>query len=254
MDVAPLLSVPELTVMDSEASPSTPSGGDELALQRAADAPARMSGSPLAQWDPRQRDHPEVGLVGEHPIEAAIADTGTTHEPAGGSAAPPAVSAPVGSARVPGPSGSSGPATMAVQRSVGATGYPAPRWSPDPLAVSRSVPAAEQQITPAQLVQFVSAGVPIAAGGYPPQQSPGLVVQRVSADEPAATGAPETTGAAGTGPATTGAAAPGGPAGSTSPTEVDALVRKLYDPIVRRLKAELQLDRERAGRSLDLWH
>jgi hypothetical protein len=44
------------------------------------------------------------------------------------------------------------------------------------------------------------------------------------------------------------------PTGSSSPIEVDNLVRRLYEPIVRRLKAELQLDRERAGRSLDLWH
>ena len=34
----------------------------------------------------------------------------------------------------------------------------------------------------------------------------------------------------------------------------DDLVRRLYDPLVRRLKAELRLDRERVGRSLDLRH
>lgn len=43
-------------------------------------------------------------------------------------------------------------------------------------------------------------------------------------------------------------------AGSSSPTEMDALVRRLYDPMVRRLKAELRLDRERAGHALDLRH
>jgi hypothetical protein len=40
--------------------------------------------------------------------------------------------------------------------------------------------------------------------------------------------------------------------GSTSPTDIDTLVGRIYDPIVRRLKAELGLDRERAGRGLDL--
>jgi hypothetical protein len=35
-------------------------------------------------------------------------------------------------------------------------------------------------------------------------------------------------------------------------TDVDALIGKLYDPLVRRLKAELRLDRERAGHVLDL--
>lgn len=38
----------------------------------------------------------------------------------------------------------------------------------------------------------------------------------------------------------------------TSPTDIDALVARLYDPIVRKLKAELRLDRERAGTALDL--
>ena len=49
------------------------------------------------------------------------------------------------------------------------------------------------------------------------------------------------------------AGAPGAPAaGSGGVTDVDALVGKLYDPLVRRLKAELRLDRERAGHVLDL--
>ncbi|WP_157187510.1 hypothetical protein [Nocardia vinacea] len=46
-------------------------------------------------------------------------------------------------------------------------------------------------------------------------------------------------------------AAHGTPTG-TSPTDIDALVARLYDPIVRKLKAELRLDRERAGTALDL--
>jgi len=39
---------------------------------------------------------------------------------------------------------------------------------------------------------------------------------------------------------------------SSDLTDVDALVGKLYAPLVRRLKAELRLDRERAGHVLDL--
>jgi hypothetical protein len=57
-------------------------------------------------------------------------------------------------------------------------------------------------------------------------------------------------------PATaTAAAAPPVPPGAGSTggvTDVDALVTRLYDPLVRRLKAELRLDRERAGHVLDL--
>jgi hypothetical protein len=47
--------------------------------------------------------------------------------------------------------------------------------------------------------------------------------------------------------------APAG-AGAVAPGDIDALVRRLHDPLVRRLKAELRLDRERVGRSLDLRH
>lgn len=51
----------------------------------------------------------------------------------------------------------------------------------------------------------------------------------------------------GSGPATTPQPAPG-----SSAPEIDAMVNRLYDPLVRRLKAELRLDRERAGHALDL--
>ncbi|NUT93604.1 MAG: hypothetical protein HOY78_16455 [Saccharothrix sp.] len=36
--------------------------------------------------------------------------------------------------------------------------------------------------------------------------------------------------------------------------EPDELVKKLYDPLLRRLKAELWLDRERRGLLTDRWH
>jgi hypothetical protein len=52
-------------------------------------------------------------------------------------------------------------------------------------------------------------------------------------------------------PPAPGAPGPGVPA-STSPTDIDALVQRLFDPLVRLLKAELRLDRERVGHALDL--
>jgi hypothetical protein len=127
--------------------------------------------------------------------------------------------------------------------------------------VSRSSSAVEQLAAPAQPVQFVefATAEPTAVESNPPQLSTEVVVQR-AVDEPPSTTGPVTTGpvitdpAAATGAPAAAGAIPGQPAGSTSPTEIDKLVRRLYDPIVRRLKAELQLDRERAGRSLDLWH
>ncbi|WP_433262988.1 hypothetical protein ACQPZF_30980 [Actinosynnema sp. CS-041913] len=36
--------------------------------------------------------------------------------------------------------------------------------------------------------------------------------------------------------------------------EPEELVKKLYDPLLRRLKAELWLDRERRGVLTDRWH
>uniref|UniRef100_UPI0031D1C8AF hypothetical protein n=1 Tax=Saccharothrix mutabilis TaxID=33921 RepID=UPI0031D1C8AF len=38
------------------------------------------------------------------------------------------------------------------------------------------------------------------------------------------------------------------------PEEPEELLKKLYDPLLRRLKAELWLDRERRGLLTDRWH
>jgi hypothetical protein len=36
--------------------------------------------------------------------------------------------------------------------------------------------------------------------------------------------------------------------------ELDQVAHELFGPLLRRLKAELQLDRERHGALIDLWH
>jgi hypothetical protein len=56
-------------------------------------------------------------------------------------------------------------------------------------------------------------------------------------------------GAAGGAPP--GGAAAGAAGGAANPEE---LVKKLYDPLLRRLKTELRLDRERRGMLTDLRH
>jgi hypothetical protein len=61
-----------------------------------------------------------------------------------------------------------------------------------------------------------------------------------SAAEPAADGA------ASAAPATP-SSGPPPPAAGTKPTELDELARRLYEPLTARLRAELWLDRERAG-------
>jgi hypothetical protein len=67
---------------------------------------------------------------------------------------------------------------------------------------------------------------------------------------------PEPPGAEAGAATAVGAAAAAGPAAApaAAPADVDALVRRLYDPLAQRLRAELRLDRERIGRSLDLRH
>jgi hypothetical protein len=97
-----------------------------------------------------------------------------------------------------------------------------------------------------------SAAGSAAAGGL----VEGNVVQSVSADDsttsvalppaaPPATTAPSTTAAAGT---------PSGNGGALSAADVDGLARRLYEPIARRLKAELVVDRDRTGTLMDrMW-
>lgn len=138
-------------------------------------------------------------------------------------------------------------ATTAVQRGAGAGANPAAQWPPDALAVSRPSPSIDGPASLAPPVSFTATAPTVQV--IPPAVTTELVVQRADdAGEPAAATSPTTaTSPAGATPSTP-------PAGSSSPTEVDTLVRRLYDPIVRRLKAELQLDRERAGHSLDLRH
>jgi hypothetical protein len=104
---------------------------------------------------------------------------------------------------------------------------------PDQAAVP---PPSETLVEPAATSADLTGAVPFA--GLP-------TLSRAVAEPPAAD-----TGTAG------GAAAAGGPAPlpAAAPTDVDALVRRLYDPLARRLRAELRLDRERIGRSLDLRH
>lgn len=212
-----------------------------------------------------------VGLVGDRPIEPMATDYAAAVD----SAAVPSSASTVEQSRWPSvqrhaSSGGQLPetrgprvlTTAAVQRNVGAGTQPAATWPPDALAEPRTAEprtSVNQPVAPVQFTQFVAAAPAVMHNplqpdtelvDHPPQWSTEPAVQR-AADEPAATTAPATA----TGPpSATGAATPAQPAGSTSPTEIDKLVRRLYDPIVRRLKAELQLDRERAGRSLDLWH
>jgi hypothetical protein len=75
------------------------------------------------------------------------------------------------------------------------------------------------------------------------------VQREETAPEPAPPPAPETPGAA---ESTTTASTPVAPV--EAPPETDELVKKLFDPLLRRLKTELRLDRERRGALTDRRH
>ncbi len=263
-EIAPLVSgsallasvlVPSTVTPSADAVVGSRSAGSSPSpqfVQRAVDAPRQRESTdltapaithspPLSYADHTGSHHSvaptAVGLVGDRPIEPAVAGYPAAVDSAGGPVAAPAVER----TRWP-----------AVQRHG---------------TVESQVAALRAPVTAA-----VQRGIHAGTASWPPGAfTPELVVQRADAEPAAATDLPAATdlltatdlptatdAPAATDPGSAPAAAPGAPpaapAGSTSPTEVDALVRRLYDPIVRRLKAELQLDRERAGRSLDLWH
>jgi hypothetical protein len=70
-------------------------------------------------------------------------------------------------------------------------------------------------------------------------------VQLESADEPAPPAAEPTAGASSAAPAGSESAPP--PPAGAKPPDLDELARRLYEPLTARLRAELWLDRERAG-------
>lgn len=103
---------------------------------------------------------------------------------------------------------------------------------------------------------------------HAPRPGPGFLVQRQEIAEPPAPAEPAEPAAppeaaqppaAADGPAGQEQAAPGqapggGHAGQGGKEEPDEMVKKLFDPLLRRLKAELRLDRERRGVLTDRWH
>lgn len=107
---------------------------------------------------------------------------------------------------------------------------------------------------PAPAVARPPAAGSAAAGGL----VEGSVVQSVSADEGATSVAIPSAALPAAAPTTAGTAAaagtPPGNGGALSAADVDGLARRLYEPIARRLRAELVVDRDRTGTLMDrMW-
>ncbi|MEV0292376.1 hypothetical protein [Nocardia sp. NPDC050710] len=132
------------------------------------------------------------------------------------------------------------------QPSVGIT---APAWPP--MRVQRATPPAATPHPGDAPAAFTPLGQVFSSEITVERTEPTLTVARETEPAP-----PQAAPAAEPTTVSTSTAATGGhpanPATGSSPTDVDALVGRLYEPIVRKLKAELRLDRERAGTGLDL--
>jgi hypothetical protein len=89
-------------------------------------------------------------------------------------------------------------------------------------------------------IEFGASGVPVVS----------RATEEATAPEPAPASAPATEPSASAPQQAQAPAAPGGTAGNTP----EELLAKLFDPLLRRLKTELRLDRERRGSLTDLRH
>ncbi len=214
--------------------------GDRTPPLLTAPSPTQGSASPAER--PRQDLHGAASSVQRSPAEPPLPGDGSGRDRATGSieqltAAGAAVGAPLRAAGYPN-GGAAGlpvqlttmvgrPAPLAVQRTP-TVGYPAP-----------VVQTAPQEPAPAEMV-LPEAPSP---GGAPAQDVPPGAVAGGPGEPDKPDQTPTTAGAA--------AAAGGAAAGGASP---DELVKKLFDPLLRRLKTELRLDRERRGMLTDLRH
>ena len=118
---------------------------------------------------------------------------------------------------------------------------------------SAATPAAGSPV-----MQLLTANATPAADTAQRYDPPPVTVSRVvtvsaSAQNPTPTVSRAEEGAAAP-VATAAPAAPGDPAAAGGAAQPDELVKKLFDPLLRRLKAELRLDRERRGSLTDLRH
>jgi hypothetical protein len=133
------------------------------------------------------------------------------------------------------------------------TARPAVRPTPTPTLVQREVrdvvpmplPPVPAPTTVAVQAMPTDDGPPTVPPAPPPAPDPpGPAPVVARAGEPAATtGTPA-------GPAGAAGAAGGAPGGAT---DVEALAQRLFNPMLRRMKAELLLDRERRGMRTDAW-
>jgi hypothetical protein len=181
---------------------------------------------PVAQrvrWDRDEPGQPVVQRVPWQPAQRPTAPAGVE------------LSAPPIRVDAAGIDGDSSPAYPTVNR--------APDTPVVPVQLSASTETSPVPVS--YLVQRVEqAGVPVTVQSEPePLAAPAPTA-------PATEAAAASSGGAPTGGASAGGTAAGAPAGGAA-AEPEELLKKLFDPLLRRLKTELRLDRERYGALTD---
>ncbi|MCA1670726.1 MAG: hypothetical protein LC799_00475 [Actinobacteria bacterium] len=212
--------------------------GDRTPPLLTAPSPMRGSASPAGR--PRQDLHGAASSVQRIPAEPPLPGDGPGRDRAAGSieqltTAGAAVGAPLRAAGYP----NGGAVRLPVQLTT-MVERPAPHVGQRTPTVGYPAPVvqtAPQEPAPAEMVPPEAP----SPGGAPTQDVPPDVV----------TGGPGEPDNPDQVPTAAGAAVGGAAAGGATP---DELVKKLFDPLLRRLKTELRLDRERRGMLTDLRH
>lgn len=115
--------------------------------------------------------------------------------------------------------------------------------------------------SPAPQLETGSPLLPLAAPSVGDEPSVQTSLVEDPAEDPAAVPAesaavpagPRAAGSSASTPASTGADAAGGAAGASSPEQLEALAGRLFAPLMRRIRSEMLLDRERRGLRTDSW-
>lgn len=214
-------------------APQAPSGGTHVQRSTGGGSPTSGHSSQGAvSVDPPTSGGMSPGWLAPPPVDSV---------PSSGSAAPPTAAGSLATVGVP---------RAIVQRAGAVTtmpapGAPHPGWSSGlPVAATpvQRVPESTTNHVPAMQIEFGAGGVPVIsrAAEEAPAPDPAPAPASAPANDPAA--APPQQAQA--------PAAPGAAAGNTP----EELLAKLFDPLLRRLKTELRLDRERRGSLTDLRH
>jgi hypothetical protein len=149
------------------------------------------------------------------------------------------------------------PRPVGLQRMFGDNGIRTDRGVGFRPASSGSAGFASAAFSPGESSSDPASGVPqfeTSGPSYDPSTNTVTFASSTVQREPEAAPPPESPPAAPQAPGTPSGPAPSGPA-AASPAgggDVEELVNKLYDPLAARLRAELWLDRERAGVLMDL--